>query len=63
MTASGCDLSRSMQHLNSNSKEEDVEYEIQTEDLLHRRTEGTDVGSPGTRRFPGLNCAFNHLPR
>ena len=45
MSAVGCDLNRSMQHLNSKDTEEDVENEVQTEDLLHRSTESTDVGS------------------
>ena len=36
MTVLGCDFNRSMQHLNSNYREEDVENENATEDLLHR---------------------------
>jgi hypothetical protein len=32
----GCDLNRSMQHLNSNYREEDVANEVSNEDLLHR---------------------------
>ncbi len=32
-----------MQHLISSYREEDVEYEVPTEDLLHRRTEIVDV--------------------
>ncbi len=39
-----CDFNRSTQHLISKYKEEDVEYEVQTEDLLLRCTEGIDVG-------------------
>jgi hypothetical protein len=33
-----------MQHLISSYREEDVENENATEDLLHRRTKGDDVG-------------------
>jgi len=40
-----------MQHLNSKDTEEDVENEVQTEDLLHRSTESTDVGSLAERGF------------
>ncbi len=36
MAALGCDFNRSMQHLISNYREEDVENEATTEDLLHR---------------------------
>jgi hypothetical protein len=44
-----------MQHLFSKYREEDVEYEVQTEDLLLRRTEGIDVGSVAERiRFRGF---------
>ncbi len=32
----GCDFNRSMHHLISNYREEDVENEAATEDLLHR---------------------------
>jgi hypothetical protein len=38
-----------MQHLISKTREEDVEDEATTEDLLHRRAEGLDVGSLATR--------------
>ena len=34
--ANGCDFNRSMQHLISNYREEDVENEAASEDLLHR---------------------------
>ena len=44
MLALSCGFYRSLQHLISNYLEEDVKNDIQTEDLLHRRTEGTDVG-------------------
>ena len=47
----GCGFNRSTQHLISKYREEDVEYEVQTEDLLLRCTEGIDVGSMGERRF------------
>ncbi len=39
-----------MQHLNSNRIEKDVDYEVQSEDFLHRRTEDIDVGSLAKRR-------------
>ncbi len=35
-SALGCDFNRSMQHLISHYREEDVEYEVPDEDLLHR---------------------------
>jgi len=41
----GCGFNWSMQHLISKYREEDVEDEVSTKDLLHRRTEGIDVGS------------------
>jgi hypothetical protein len=40
-----CGFNRSLQHLISSDGEEDVENETETEDLLHRRTKGIDVGS------------------
>ena len=36
MSAIGCDFNRSMQHLISHYREEDVENEAASEDLLHR---------------------------
>lgn len=36
-----------MQQLTSNYREEDVANEVSDEDLLHRRTEGLDVGPLG----------------
>ena len=44
MSPVGCGFNRSTQHLISKYREEDVEYEVQTEDLLLRCTEGIDVG-------------------
>jgi len=41
----GGDLNRSMQHLISNYREEDVVNDAESEDLLQRRTKGLDVGS------------------
>ena len=35
-SAFDCDLNRSMQHLDSHYREEDVENEVSDEDLLHR---------------------------
>ncbi len=45
------DLNRSMQHLDSKYREEDVADEIQIEDLLQRRAEKLDVGSLAGGRF------------
>ena len=45
------DLNRSMQHLDSEYREEDVADEVQIEDLLQRRAEKLDVGSLAGRRF------------
>ncbi len=42
---SGGDLNRSVQHLDSEYREEDVADEVQNEDLLQRRAEKLDVGS------------------
>ena len=39
------DLNRSVQHLDSKYREEDVADEVQNEDLLQRRAEKLDVGS------------------
>jgi hypothetical protein len=39
------DLNRSMQHLDSKYREEDVADEVQNADLLQRRAEKLDVGS------------------
>jgi len=36
VAALGCDFNRSMQHLDSHYREEDVENEVSDEDLLHR---------------------------
>jgi hypothetical protein len=49
MTASSCGFNWSMQHLISKYREEDVENEVSTKNLLHRRTEGIDVGSLAER--------------
>ncbi|MEJ2331071.1 MAG: hypothetical protein P8Z33_14815, partial [Gammaproteobacteria bacterium] len=48
---SACDFNRSMQHLSSNYRAEDVADEAQTEDLLHTRAERADVGSLAGWRF------------
>jgi len=45
-----------MQHLNSSYRDGDVEYEVQNEDLLLKRTEGIDVGAVGERRFYARHC-------
>jgi hypothetical protein len=44
MSAYGCGFNWSTQHLISNIREEDVDDETTTEDLLHRRTKSLDVG-------------------
>ena len=49
MAAVGCGFNWSTQHLISKCREEDVENETATEDLLHRRTKGLDVGSLAKR--------------
>ena len=44
MSALGCGFNRSMQHLVSKSREEDVaDEEVPTEDSLHRNRQGSDV--------------------
>ena len=45
------DLNRSVQHLDSKYREEDVADEVQIEDLLQRRAEKLDVGSLAGGRF------------
>ncbi len=50
------DLNRSMQHLSSQYREEDVADEAETEDLLQRRTEDLDVGSLAGGRFYVSDC-------
>ena len=45
-----------MQHLISNAIEEDVADETATKDLLHRGTEGVDVGSLAAWRIAALDC-------
>ena len=39
-----------MQHLISEYREGDVAYDVPEEDLLHRQTDGADVGSLAERR-------------
>jgi hypothetical protein len=36
LAGNDCDINRSMQHLDSHYREEDVENEVSDEDLLHR---------------------------
>jgi hypothetical protein len=45
------DFNRSMQHLSSNYRAEDVVDEAATEDLLQLRAKEHDVGSLASRRF------------
>ena len=49
--ANDCGFNRSMQHLISKYREEDVDHEVSTKNLLHRRTEVVDVGSLAKRRL------------
>ena len=53
MAAYGGDFNRSMQHLSSNYRAEDVAYEAETEDLLQLGAEELDVGSLAGWRFSG----------
>ena len=53
MAGMSCGFNRSMQHLISNYREEDVGYEVSTEDLLHRRTKSIDVADSGGLLDPG----------
>jgi hypothetical protein len=57
LTAFGCGLNWSVQHLISNYREEDVENEAATEDLLQRGSEGDDVGSMAARRVATQYCS------
>ena len=52
-----------MQHLISNTREEDVEDEAATEDLLQRRAESIDVGSmaEGRVRKQSWDSLFIHI--
>ena len=46
MPAPGCGFNRSMQHLISQYREEDVvDEKVSAKDLLHRSRQGADVGS------------------
>jgi hypothetical protein len=50
MAALRCEFNRSMQHLTSKLRKEDVAYEeVQSKDLLHRSGKGVDVGSLAER--------------
>ena len=53
--ALGCDFNRSMQHLHSHYREEDVENEVSEENLLHRNRQGIDVGSLGESKMNGCS--------
>ncbi|MCU7929780.1 MAG: hypothetical protein KZQ90_03190 [Candidatus Thiodiazotropha sp. (ex Codakia rugifera)] len=48
-----------MQHPISKDREEDVDNEATTKDLLHRRTKGVDVGSMAERLILGLDCIID----
>jgi hypothetical protein len=62
-SANDCDFNRSMQHLVSIRREEDVaDEEVPKEDSLHRNRQSADVGSLAQRRFPGKGTnTTNHL--
>jgi hypothetical protein len=51
MTASGCDFNRSMQHLNSNTREGGVADGLPKEKIFHRSRVHFDVGSLAGWRF------------
>ena len=51
------DFNRSTQHLDSSYREEDVADEAKTENLLHRITKSTDVGSLAERRYSRRDSA------
>ena len=53
----GCDFNRSMQHLSSKFRAEDVVDEAEIEDLLHRDRQVIDVGSLAERRFTAYHSA------
>ena len=57
MTAFDLGFNRSTQHLNSSYGEEDVADEAKIENILHRATEITDVGSLAKRRVSALDSA------
>ena len=57
VSATGLEFNRSTQHLDSRYREKDVADEAKIEDLLHRITESTDVGSLAERRFPAFHSA------
>ena len=58
MSTLWCGLNRSMQHLTSNMREEDVAYEeVSTEDLLHRSRQSLDVGPLAKRRIAPHDCS------
>ena len=63
MTAIDCGFNRSMQHLISDYREEDVENEAATEDLLQRSPKGDDVGSVAARRGENCNLAARFIPK
>ena len=53
MSALGCGFNRSMQHLNSNYREEDVVNEVATDDLRLRGGPALPVGDNRSSLVPG----------
>src|SRR3974390_1645001 len=49
-SAPGCGFNRSMQHLDSHRRAEDVAYEVPDEDPVHRERQSLDVGALATGR-------------
>ena len=64
-SAMGCDFNRSMQHLVSKSREEDVaDEEVPKEDSLHRSRQEHDVGPlPAKVSRPAAWCFSRFVPK
>ena len=65
--AFACDFSRSMQHLDSSYREEDVADEAKIENILYRTTKSADVGSLQQTQLAAqsgkwINCARELRP-
>ena len=54
-SAFGCGFSRSMQHLDSHCRGEDVAHEVPDGDPVHRSRQGVDVGTLAIGRFDGVD--------
>src|SRR5215472_10777248 len=63
MTGSGCGFNRSMQHLDSHRRAEEVAYEVPDEDPVHRGRQSLDVGALATGRVAARDrSAIRSLP-